>query len=190
MTESDRSEEISRVLRAIEKGSAVNMDLLMPLVYDELHAIAVLQAGKERRGHTLQPTALVNEAYLRLAGQVQVGWECKRHFFAAAAMAMRQILIDHARRRGRQKRGGSRRRIPLDALELASRGESEEILAVEEAICRLEQQDKRMAELVRLRAFVGLSDNDIAGVLGISERTVRREWAFARAWLQRAISKE
>jgi RNA polymerase sigma factor (TIGR02999 family) len=143
----------------------------------------------ERPGHTLQPTALVHEAYLRLVGQVQITWDGRGHFYAAAADAMRRILIEHARKRGRQKRGGDWRRLTLDSVDLAQEPVPvEEIVSVDEAIRRLEERDERMARIVRLRFFAGLSVQEIAGTLRITDRTVRRDWALARAWLYRDLA--
>jgi len=190
MSDETRPGEVTQILRAAEQGRPVDMNALMPLVYNELRALAARQMASERPDHTLQPTALVNEAFFRLAPRERLGWASKKHFFAAAAAAMRKVLIDHARRKGRQKRGGSRRRVPMNAWDMVFHIDIEEILAVDEAICRLEKRDSKIAEVVKLRVFVGSSDNDIAQILGISERTVRREWVLAKAWLRRALSKE
>jgi len=139
------SREVSRILREAADGRAVDMGALMPLVYDNLRAIARRRMADERRGHTLQPTALVNEAYLKLVGDARLEWTSKAHFYGAAAEAMRRILIDHARGRGRAKRGGGRARLPLDVVDLASRENVAEILSVDEALRRLEKQDARAA---------------------------------------------
>ena len=176
----DTSEEVSRILRA-EK---IDMDALLPLVHSQLRTIAAKRMAGERNDHTLGTSALVNEAYLKLVGRVQLGWEGKAHFYAAAAEAMRRILVDHARGKGRVKRGGGRVQLPLDVVDLASRENIEEIVAVDEAVRRLE---KSMAEIVKLRFFAGLSENETAQALRMSERTVRREWTFARAFLQREL---
>jgi len=183
------SSEVSRILRAAAHGAPVDQAALLPLVYDGLRAIAARQMKSERPGHTLGPTALVHEAYLRLVGDGPISWAGKAHFYAAAAEAMRRILVDHARARGSQKRGGGRLRLALDIVELASREDPFEILALDEALCRLEEQDVRMAEIVKLRFFAGLEDEEAARVLGISRRTVCREWTLARAFLQREMGK-
>lgn len=178
----DDSKEISRILEA----PSVDMDRLLPLVYDRLRAIAAQRMAGERPGHTLDATGLVHEAYLKLV-QGQLGWQGKAHFYAAAAEAMRRILVDHARGRGREKRGAGRVRLPLDIVDLASREDPAEILSVDEAVRRLEERDPRMAEIVKLRFFAGLSDEETAQALGIADRTVRREWTLARAFLQREL---
>ncbi len=178
----DDSAEVSRILEA----GRVDMDRLLPLVYDRLRAIAAQRMAGERAGHTLDATGLVHEAYLKLV-QGPVGWQGKAHFYAAAAEAMRRILVDHARGRGREKRGAGRVRLPLDVVDLASREDPSEILSVDEAVRRLEERDPRMAEIVKLRFFAGLSDAETAQALGIADRTVRREWTLARAFLQREL---
>jgi len=141
----------------------------------------------ERPDHTLQSTALVHEAYARLVGNGEVDWKNRAHFFHAAAEAMRRILIEHARARSGPKRGGGRVRIPLDVLDLATQDDPGQILALEEAISRLEQKDAQAARVVRLRFYAGLSVEETAKAIGISERTVKRDWAFARAFLVRAL---
>jgi RNA polymerase sigma factor (TIGR02999 family) len=173
------SREVSRILRAAANGGPV---------YDRLRAIAARRMEKERPGHTLGPTALVHEAYLRLVGSGPMTWSCKAHFYAAAAEAMRRILVEHARRRDSQKRGGGAVRLPLDVLDLAIREDRSEILAVDEALLRLEKQDARMAQIVKLRFFTGLAEDEIAQALDVGLRTVCREWAVARAFLQRELS--
>jgi RNA polymerase sigma factor (TIGR02999 family) len=160
---------------------------LFPLVYDELRALARSQLRRERPDHTLQPTALVHEAYLRLLGGVQPSWNDRRHFFRAAAEAMRRILIEHARKRGRVKRGGKRIQVELSGVDLATDQDLDRLLALEDAFRRLEQQDPEAADVVRLRFFAGLSVEETAQATGLSERTVKREWAFARAWLYDAL---
>ncbi len=149
--------------------------------------MARAQLRHERPDHSLQATALVHEAYLRLAGRGDPQWNDKAHFFHAAAEAMRRILIEHARSRARVKRGGGQKRVSLSGIDLAAEQDPEEVLALDDAIRRLEQQDPSVAEVVRLRFFAGLSVEETAQALGISERTVKREWAFARAWLFHAL---
>lgn len=178
----DDSAEISRILQ----GPSPDMDRLLPLVYGKLREIAAQRMAGERPGHTLDATGLVHEAYLKLV-HGPLGWHGKAQFYAAAAEAMRRILVDHARARGRGKRGGGRTRLPLDVVELASREDPSEILSVDEAVRRLEERDPRMAEIVKLRFFAGLSDEETARALGITDRTVRREWTLARAFLQREL---
>jgi RNA polymerase sigma factor (TIGR02999 family) len=156
---------------------------LLPLVYDELRMIARARLRHERQGHTLQPTALVHEAYIRLLSGDAPPWNDRIHFFRAAAEAMRRILIDHARKKGRIKRGGGRFQVTLGDVATGQGIPLEDLLALDDAIQRLEGQDPRMAEIVRLRFFAGLSVEETAKALEVSERTVKREWAVARAWL-------
>ena len=156
---------------------------LVPVLYAELETLARAQLRNERPGHTLQTADLVHETYLRLAGAGAPAWQGRHQFFSAAAEAMRRILIEHARRRLRLKRGGGRTRVSLNEVNVSADENPEEFLALDDAICRLEQQDPRAAEIVRLRFFAGLSVEETANVLDISERTVKREWAVARAWL-------
>jgi RNA polymerase sigma factor (TIGR02999 family) len=182
--------EATRLLRAASAGDRAAAEEFLRRVYGELRALARRHMSGERFDHTLQPTALVHEAWLRLlGGDPELRFEDRGHFLRAAAEAMRRILIEHARKRGRDKRSGGAVRLPISAIELASRADSSEILSVDEAIRRLEEQDGRMAEIVKLRFFAGLSDQEIAEALGLSDRTVRREWVLARAWLHRALSR-
>jgi RNA polymerase sigma factor (TIGR02999 family) len=164
-------------------------DSLLPLVYDQLRAIARQRMAGERRDHTLQATALVHEAYLRLSARPDVPVEDAANFYAAAAEAMRRILIEHARAAGRDKRGGSRRRVgfPIHVVDLAADVDPEEILTLEDAIRRLEEDDPDVAKVVHLRFFAGLSVDETAAALGVSASSVDRDWAYARAWLRRAI---
>lgn len=194
MTETRRG-EITRILSVsgtMDRAEA--MERLLPVVYDELRAIAAAHLRGERRGHTLQSTALVHEAYLRLVGADAPPWRSRAHFFHAAAEAMRRILIEYARRRSRVKRGGGRLRVDLDdALQdarLADWPDPDQLLAVDEAIQRLEKEDARAAEVVRLRYFAGLGVDETANALDLSERTVMREWAYAKAWLHDALDGE
>jgi RNA polymerase sigma factor (TIGR02999 family) len=170
---------------------------LLPDVYAQLRAMAQDRLRHERAGHTLQATALVHEVYLRLRNAKDVDPASTRQFFFAAAEAMRRILIEHARKRGRLKRGGTRgtyggarERIPLECLDLAQDLESDQILAVDEAIRRLQEQDKRLGQIVRLRFFAGLTVEQTAAALDVSDRTVRRDWRLARAWLRRELGQD
>ena len=181
---------ITRLLNEASTGNEKAASELLPLVYRELHALASRRMASERAEHTLQATALVHEAYLRLVGAQQTTWKGKGQFCLAAAEAMRRILIEHARKRGRVKRGGEYKRVSLDIEVLAGDAQPEEIDAVVDAIHRLEQKDPRMGEIVRLRFFVGLSVAETAAALGLSDRTVRREWALARAWLSRELKHD
>jgi RNA polymerase sigma factor (TIGR02999 family) len=179
--------EVTRVLAAIECGDACAADQLLPLVYDQLRVIARQRMAQERAEHTLQATALVHEAYLRLVGGQQVKWVDRAHFYFAAAEAMRRILVEHARKRKRIKRGGDWRRAPVSVASLEAEGDFQEIVAVDDAIGRLEEEDPQAGKVVRLRFFAGLSVDDTAQALGLSSRTVARDWAYARAWLHDAL---
>lgn len=182
--------EITQFLSAIEGGDAQAAERLLPLVYDELRRLAAERLAQEKPGQTLQATALVHEAYLRL---VDVGksrdWGSRAHFFAAASEAMRRILVEQARRKLSQKRGGGRDRVEVDMADLIASGVSEEVLAVDEALSLLAGADAEAAELVKLRYFAGMSIPEAAEVLGISPRSADRLWVYARAWLRRAIGE-
>jgi RNA polymerase sigma factor (TIGR02999 family) len=182
--------EVTEILEAIQRGEATAADQLLPLVYDELRRVAAAKMAHEAPGQTLQPTALVHEAWLRLIGNANPRWENRAHFFGAAAEAMRRILIDNARRKHALRHGGGQQRVPLDDLELAAAAEDAQLLAVHEALDKLAAQDKVKAELVKLRYFVGMTIVEAAEVLGISEPTAKRYWAYARAWLYREITTE
>jgi len=179
---------LTRLLAGAREGDPDAAGRLFPKVYDELRRLARRHMADERAGHTLQPTALVHEVYLKLIGPERAApWEGRRQFFFAAAEAMRRILVDHARARSGLKRGGGRRRVPLSVLDLASGEQSEEILALDEAVCRLEKQSPDVAAVVRLRFYAGLSVEETAEALGVSPRTVKREWTYARARLFREL---
>lgn len=181
-------EDVTRVLTELRgAGREQALERLVPMVYAELRAMAQAHLRNERPDHSLQATALVHEAYLRLVGDARPTWNDRAHFFHAAAEAMRRILIEHARQRGAVKRGGDQVKVPLSGVNLASEQDPEEILALDDAILRLEEQDPTAAEVVRLRFFAGLSVQETALILELSERTVKREWASARAWLYRAL---
>jgi RNA polymerase sigma factor (TIGR02999 family) len=180
------------LMNAAAGGDVAAADRLLPLVYDQLRKVAQRDLASERTGHTLSATALVHEAYLKLVGPREVAWESKGHFYAAAAEAMRRILVDHARIRGSQKRGGvkGRARVPADfasVAELAANEDSEQIVSFDDALRRLEKEAPDAARVVQLRFFAGLSVDQTALALGISDRTVNRLWTFARAWLHRTI---
>jgi RNA polymerase sigma factor (TIGR02999 family) len=178
--------EVTRILCAIEQGDPLAAEQLLPLVYDELRKLAALQMTHDRPGETLNPTALVHEAYLRLVGAgSDRRYHDRGHFFAAAATAMRHIRIDQARRKKTQKRGGKVQRLELD--ELAAPTPDDELLALDEALTQLAALDARKAQLVELRFFAGLTNDQAAAVLGISPTTADRDWAFTRAWLRDAV---
>ncbi len=184
-----QSQAVTSLLSRASAGDATATNELFPLVYDELKAIASAQLSKERPGHTLQATALVNEAYLRLVGPSDRGWENRAHFFGAAARAIRRILTDHARGRNRVKRGGGDAPLSLDESLVSAPGRSLDLVALDEALEELAAMDEPKARLVELRFFAGLSVEDAAAALGISPRTAAREWEFARVWLHREVSK-
>ena len=179
--------EVTRILHAVSAGRPNAADELLPLVYQQLRAIAQQRMGEERPGHTLQATALVHEAYLKLVGDDDIGWDSRAHFYVAAAEAMRRILVDEARKKGRIKRGGDRERVPLSVVDLAVEQNFSEILALDEALRRMESEDARMGRVVMLRFFAGLSIDDTADAMGLSPRSVDREWRRARAWLYQAM---
>jgi len=181
-------EEVTQLLMAWSSGDESALDKLTPLVYDELRRLARHYMSRENPGHTLQTTALVNEAYLRLAAQKNVRWQCRAHFFAVSAQVMRHILIDHARGRAYAKRGGGARPLPLDETALMSTERAADLLALDEALEQLAALDPRKSKIVELRYFGGLSAEEMSEVLGISPVTVRREWRSARAWLYRALT--
>ena len=181
---------MSRILRAAEAGEPLDQEALFSLVYQELKQIAARQMAGERQAHTLQTTALVHEAYMRLVAGEPLEWSNRAHFFFSAAEAMRRILIDHARAHRSAKRGGGRPRLPVNLADLAGENDPETILAVDEAILRLEEMDPRAASIVRLRFYAGLSLEETAQALQASERTVRREWSYARVRLFRLLGEE
>ena len=181
-------DDVTQILAGLRGANRKDaMERLVPLVYDELRALARAQLRHERPDHSLQATALVHEAYMRLVGGNQPTWRDRQHFFRAAAEAMRRILIEHARKRTRMKRGGKRVRVELSGIDLANEEDLDEILALDDAFQRLEEQDPKAADVVRLRFFAGLSVEETAKAMDLSERTVKREWAFARAWLYDAL---
>jgi RNA polymerase sigma factor (TIGR02999 family) len=186
----DLMSDVTRILSAIEQGDPSAAGQLLPLVYDELRQLAAHRLAHERPGQTLQATALVHEAYLRLVGAEQAQhWDSRRHFFAAVAEAMRRILIDRARDKRRLKRSGTWRRLRLDDIDLSVAEPPDDLPALDEALQKLAQEDPLCAELVKLRFFAGLTLEDAAATLGIARRTADRYWAFARSWLYDELSK-
>jgi RNA polymerase sigma factor (TIGR02999 family) len=186
--------QVTQLLAAAEKGDQKAAEDLLPLVYDELRRLAASKLSKERPGQTLQATALVHDAWLRVAGPRADGqkWDGRGHFFGAAAEAMRRILVDSARRKKSQKRGGDRVRVDLDLdrVELAIDTDEDHLIAVSEALEKLGVEDPSAAELVKLRFFAGLTNREAAEVMGVSERNARRWWDFARTWLFHEIKRE
>jgi RNA polymerase sigma factor (TIGR02999 family) len=176
--------EVTQILNAIEQGDSQASEQLLPLVYDELRRLAAQKMAEEKPGQTLQATALVHEAYLRLVGGAEQTWKSRGHFLCAAAEAMRRILIEQARRKGSIKHGGGRRRVALDAVAPAdSQPDNDHLLAIDDALTRLARHEPVRAELVKLRFFGGLTMPEAAAALGISVPTAERYWVFARAWL-------
>ena len=172
----------------IAAGKVNSVERLMNLVYDELHSLATRMLRRENPGHTLQSSALVNEAYMRLAKQQNIDWQGRTHFLAVGAQMMRRILVDHARGKKAEKRGGGWRRIQLhDDLRISNR-ESEDVIAVEEALEKLSKLDERQAKIVELRFYGGLTVEEVAEVLGVSKRTVEAEWTMIKAWMRRELS--
>jgi RNA polymerase sigma factor (TIGR02999 family) len=183
--------DVTRILNAIEQGDAKAADELLPFVYEELRRLAAHKMSQEPPGQTLQATALVHEAYIRLVGSQAQGWSSRTHFFSAAAEAMRRILIDNARRKQRLKRGGGNKRINLNSDNLIA-GESTEdnLILLDEALSKLATIDNVRAELVKLRYFAGLTLKQAADMLNLSERTAKRHWTYTRAWLYKQINSE
>lgn len=187
--DSDMS-DVTRILASIEQGDPAAASELLPLVYQELRRLAAKKLAHQAAGQTLQATALVHEAYLRLAGSGEHSWQSRAHFFAAAAEAMRHILIDRARRKRRVKHGGEWERVDLDAVEIAAEGQDDKVLLVHEALTRLTAVDPLKAEVVKLHYFAGLTHQETAQILNLSEKTIRRHWNFARVWLYQNIRAE
>jgi len=182
--------EVTKLLISLKDGDRASAAAkLMPLVYDEFRALAARHLRHERKDHTLQPTALVHEAYLRLIDQTRVDWQGRTHFFAVGAQAIRRILVDHARQKKRQKRGGGAGRVALDESVALAPAREEEILALDEALEKLAKLDHRQSEVVEMRFFAGMSVEEVAQVLGVSKRTVEGDWTMARAWLMRELSR-
>jgi RNA polymerase sigma factor (TIGR02999 family) len=176
--------DVTRILSAIEQGDQHATEQLLPLVYDELRKLASQRLAQEKPGQTLQATALVHEAFLRLVGGTEPpSWDSRGHFFAAAAEAMRRILINRARDKTREKRGGQRSRVDLDRIEIALDADEEQLIALDEALIQLAVEDPEAARLVNLRFFAGLTLHETAISLGLAQRTAERQWAYARAWL-------
>ena len=179
--------EITRWLKIWGEGDERAFEALLPLVYENLRGRAGAYLRGQRPDHTLQPTALVHEAYLQLLGQGQLGWQDRNHFFAIAAVTMRRILVDHARRRNSKKRGGDLVRVSLEDMDLPTNCDSATVLAVDNALSQLEEADQRKARIVELRYFVGFSNEETAEILGCSRATVIRQWRLAKAWLFREL---
>jgi RNA polymerase sigma factor (TIGR02999 family) len=183
--------EVTRILEAVERGDPKAAEELLPLVYEELRRLAAAKMAQQPPGQTLQPTALVHEAWLRLVeDQHQPVWNSRGHFFAAAAEAMRRILVDRARRKSAGKHGGRLRRVDLDQLDIAEEANSDLLIVLDEALTSLAERDPIAAQLIKLRFFVGLPNAQAAELLGVPERSAKRAWAYARAWLYQEIKKK
>jgi RNA polymerase sigma factor (TIGR02999 family) len=183
-------QDVTEILNKWRDGDREALEKLIPLVYDELRRQAARYLRRERPGHTLQTTALINEAYLRLVNQQNIQWENRSHFYAIAARLMRQILVDHARKRQAAKRGGSDIKVQFEEEMVISAGENVDLLALDEALTRLAEIDPQQSRIVELRYFSGLSVEETAELLSVSSRTVKRDWNVAKAWLRRQISKD
>jgi RNA polymerase sigma factor (TIGR02999 family) len=184
-----RVSEVTRILDSIAQGDPKAAEELLPLVYEELRKLAAQKMAAEPPGQTLQPTALVHEVWLRLGGKPGAKSANQAHFFAAAAEAMRRILVENARRKRRLKHGGGQRRVDLDRLDVAITSDNDHLLAVDEALDKLAAQDAPAADLIKLRFFAGLSNVEAAQLLGLPERTAKRTWAYARAWLYEELKR-
>jgi RNA polymerase sigma factor (TIGR02999 family) len=182
--------EVTRMLEAIQQGDPTAAEELLPLVYDELRKLAAHKMAREASGQTLQPTDLVHEAWIRLAGGKDQHWDNRAHFFAAAAEAMRRILVERARRRQRFRHGGGQQRAELEEEAVSAPADDDKILAVSEALEALQAEDPLQGQVVKLRFFVGLSEGEVAKALGVSEKTVQRYWVHAKAWLYERIQQE
>lgn len=182
--------EVTQILHDWSSGDAQAQERLMPFVYDELRRLARSFLSRERGDHTLQPTALVNEAYVRLVDQTRVSWQNRAHFYGIAASMMRRVLIDHARARATGKRGGGAIRLSIDDLQVPIEERAASFIDLDEALKTLEQMDERKCKVVEMRFFGGLSDEEIAEVLGVTTRTVLRDWKKARLWLYRELSQQ
>ena len=187
--EAQSCRDLTQLLFALEQGDSSSADRLLPLVYAELRRLAAWHMSREKPGQTMQPTALVHEAWLRVTVGLNRHWQNRRHFFAAAAEAMRRILVDAARRKQAVRHGGGLRRTAYDGMDFPAATTGEELLAVNEVLDELERTDARKAELVKLRYFADLTLEEAAEMMGISVRTAKRDWAYARAWLFRAIQR-
>jgi len=182
--------DVTRIINAVEQGDPKAAEELLPLVYDELRRLAAQKMANEAAGQTLQPTALVHEAWLRLIGKDNIQWNGRAHFFGAAAEAMRRILIENARRKDAARHGGGQARIDVHEIEMASPEKDQELLAVHDALEKLAAHDKQMAQLVKLRYFVGLTTEEAAEILGVSVRTADRWWSYSRVWLYQEIERQ
>ena len=179
-----RPSEVTRILQELDESGQRSAEELLPLVYNELRSLARARMAREAPGQTLQATALVHEAFLRLVGDADPGWNSRGHFFGAAALAMRRILVEQARRKARLKHGGDQERVAVDDARLAIAPPRDDVLAIDDAVRRLEEEDPRKGQIINLRYFAGLTAKETAGAIGVSVGTIEREWRFIKAWLQ------
>lgn len=184
----DKAQNITEILHSWSSGNRDAADELFPLVYDELRRLARSYLRQEGSGHTLQPTALVNEAYLRLVDQTRVNWQNRSHFYGIAAQMMRRILIDHARAHATDKRGGAAQRLSLEDANISVEQDATDLIALDEALTSLAKFDERKSRVVELLYFGGLENKEAAEVLGVSEKTIQRDWKMAKLWLYRELS--
>ena len=182
--------DVTQVLNRVSEGDRGAAEELLPLVYEDFRSLAKMYMSRESYSHTLQPTALVHEAFLKLIDQTRVDWQGRTHFFAVGAQAMRRILVDHARRKRREKHGGTLDRIELDDDVALSPQSDQDVLALEEALEKLETVDERQSKIVELRFYAGLTVKEVAEVLGVSKRTIEAEWTMVRAWLRKELSAD
>ena len=190
MSEPHPGRTVTELLASASAGDPSALENVFPLVYAELHRLARRQLRQEPDGHTLSPTALVHEAYMRLVDYTRMEWSGRTHFMAVAAMAMRRVLVEHARSHRSAKRGGALRRVPLDSVELGTEEQAELVLALDDALGKLKELDSRQARVVECRFFGGMTEEETAEALGIGLRTAKRDWAKARSWLHREIYPE
>lgn len=183
-------DDVTRILQAARAGDRRAVDRLVPVVYDELKGVARRRLAAEAAGHTLDTTALVHETYLKLVDQSRVDWQDRAHFFAVAARSMRRVLVDHARRRGAVKRGGDRRRVPLEAATLSLEDDAELLVALDEALDELSRLNERLCRVVECRFFAGMSEEETARALGVSVRTIRRDWVKAKGFLYTRLDED
>lgn len=179
--------DVTLILQAVRRGDGQAAEELLPMVYNELRRLAAARMAQESAGQTLQATALVHEAWLRMVGDGDRSWQNRAHFFGAAAEAMRRILIENARRKSRLKRGGGQVRLNIEELELAATTPDDKVLLIDEALARLQVEDPQIARVVTMKYFGGMTNQEAAESLGVTERTVERQWAYAKAWLFRDI---
>lgn len=189
MANSPEHHDVTQLLKEASEGRASAVASLLPVVYDELRGLAGDFFRVQRAGHTLQPTALVHEAFVKLVGARELAWENRAHFFALAARAMRQVLMDHARRRGAEKRGGDQAQVTLSGIDVADQKDDFDLAALDKVLATLAELDERQYKVVELRFLGGLTNEEAASVLGVSVSTVEREWRMARAWLRRELAE-